>query len=385
MKNMILLFIIGIILLLHSCATESSIKDTFLLQPTDTYLNFPIDEDTRLPKYCLWTFEDAGKEYLAFPNGGKEILFYDIESESLLKKSEYMFEGVDGVGYIHSFSITDFDHIYIPSMNEPIIYETDTTSRIRTKIRYGKTDKGLHLLPTEFCINSPMIILGDHFYISQYRNRGLGEKCLTESPRGVMIDRITEKGIITPLKYIIPVENMQDAHLLTSGDGGSVCFDGENLVYSYELIDTVYTLSTDFSVIKKYPAKSKFIEETKFEVVRNATLEQKLKRICELPIYGNIIYDKYRDVYYRFTFPEVEMDKEKSYLDIFHSGRKQFSIIILDKNMNIVGETLFPEYTYNPNLVFIRKDGLYLSISHVKRLDFDENTLRFQKIELVEM
>lgn len=53
--------------------------------------------------------------------------------------------------------------------------------------------------------------------------------------------------------------------------------------------------------------------------------------------------------------------------------------------MNIVGETLFPEYTYNPNLVFIRKDGLYLSISHVKRLDFDENTLRFQKIELVEM
>ena len=134
-------------------------------------------------------------------------------------------------------------------------------------------------------------------------------------------------------------------------------FDGENLVYSYELIDTVYTLSTDFSVIKKYPAKSKFIEETKFEVVRNATLEQKLKRICELPIYGNIIYDKYRDVYYRFTFPEVEMDKEKSYLDIFHSGRKQFSIIILDKNMNIVGETLFPEYTYNPNLVFIRKDG----------------------------
>ena len=97
------------------------------------------------------------------------------------------------------------------------------------------------------------------------------------------------------------------------------------------------------------------------------------------------IYDKYRDVYYRFTFPEVEMDKEKSYLDIFHSGRKQFSIIILDKNMNIVGETLFPEYTYNPNLVFIRKDGLYLSISHVKRLDFDENTLRFQKIELVEM
>lgn len=107
-----------------------------------------------------------------------------------------------------------------------------------------------------------------------------------------------------------------------------------------------------------------------------------LKRTCELPTYGNIIYDKYRQVYYRFAFPEVEMEEERDYLGIYHNGRKQFSIIILDKDMNIIGETLFPEYTYNPYLLFIRKDGLYMSTSHFKRTDFDENVLRFRKIEL---
>jgi len=50
--------------------------------------------------------------------------------------------------------------------------------------------------------------------------------------------------------------------------------------------------------------------------------------------------------------------------------------------MNVLGETLFPDYTYNANLFFITKDGLYLSVTHFKRLDFDENVLRFQKIEL---
>lgn len=51
--------------------------------------------------------------------------------------------------------------------------------------------------------------------------------------------------------------------------------------------------------------------------------------------------------------------------------------------MNVVGETLFPEYTYNAYLLFVRKDGLYVSATHFKRPDFDENRLRFQKIALV--
>lgn len=69
-------------------------------------------------------------------------------------------------------------------------------------------------------------------------------------------------------------------------------------------------------------------------------------------------------------------------MEIYHNGRKRFSIIILDKEMNVLGETLFPDYTYNANLFFITKDGLYLSVTHFKRPDFDENVLRFQKIEL---
>lgn len=150
----------------------------------------------------------------------------------------------------------------------------------------------------------------------------------------------------------------------TGGNRISHCFDGTDLVYSREISDSIYKLSSDFQRVNGYLARSRCINRTKVESIADADLQKIVKRACELPVYGNIIYDKYRKMYYRFAFPEIELEKEKDYLNIYHNGRKRFSIIILDKDMNVVGDTLFPEYTYNPFLLFIHKDGLYLSTSH---------------------
>ena len=57
--------------------------------------------------------------------------------------------------------------------------------------------------------------------------------------------------------------------------------------------------------------------------------------------------------------------------------------MVLDKNLNITGDKLFPEFTYVPAAHFIREDGLYISCSHFKNPDYDDNTLCFQKIELI--
>lgn len=102
----------GVCLLLSFLA-EIKTQDLYSLQPANTYLNFSIDNDTRLPRYCLWTFEEKGKEYLCFPNIGREILFYSIEDEKMVKKVVYQTEGDHGVGMIDGFFPVDFNHIYI--------------------------------------------------------------------------------------------------------------------------------------------------------------------------------------------------------------------------------------------------------------------------------
>lgn len=58
--------------------------------------------------------------------------------------------------------------------------------------------------------------------------------------------------------------------------------------------------------------------------------------------YGALIYDKYRDVYYRFVYPATEMLPTDKCVDVWLLGRSRFSIIILNKNLEVIGETLVP-------------------------------------------
>lgn len=376
-----------IIYLLYAIAaiacTPSKHKE--VLRPSESYLAFSIDEDTRLPEFCIWTFEENGKEYLAFPNLSKEILFYDIVSGELVQKVKYVQEGNEGVGYVYGFGVKDFQNIYLASSMLPIIYVTDSTGKVKSKMEYYQADDGTQLTPAlvHTITYSPMFFLGDSLYLPQTLYPRLGDR----SPLGVMIDLKTEAKVVTPLTYKLSVGDMKEnsLQLTTGGAKVSVCYNGKSFVYSPETNDSIYELSKDFKMIRSYCAKSRYINEIVVDPVSsNMDVEKLLKRICELPAYGNMLYDKYRNVYYRFVFPKVELEQENSYLDIYHNGRKQFAIMVLDENMNVLGETLFPEYTYNANLLFINKDGLYLSTSHFKRSDFDEDVLRFQKIELKE-
>lgn len=135
----------------------------------------------------------------------------------------------------------------------------------------------------------------------------------------------------------------------------------------------------DHSSIKKIKIKSEYINKVKLlDDYGNLTPED----ACSNPNYGNLIYDKYRNVYYRIAYPKTEIEKGVRGLELRSYGRKLFSIIILDKNFNIIGETLFPKYTYNSNLVFIHKDGLYISDSHYLNPEFSDDVLSFKCFKL---
>ncbi len=62
-----------------------------------------------------------------------------------------------------------------------------------------------------------------------------------------------------------------------------------------------------------------------------------------------------------------------------------FSIIVFDENLNIIGETQMPDNTYNRMLMFVAPEGLYISTNHIKNPDFDEDYLKFELFELKEM
>ena len=138
--------------------------------------------------------------------------------------------------------------------------------------------------------------------------------------------------------------------------------------------------------IEKKKAKSKYLDNVTVFRSNEEDFQRMVKAQCEHASYGKIVYDKYRDVYYRFAYPPCDAsDYSGDYVELLRSGRKSFAILILDNQLNVVGETSFPAYTYNSNLSFILEDGLYVSLNHIKNPDYSDDILRFQKLELKEI
>lgn len=383
MCNRNFILFLSILFLLCSC-DERKTYGKYALQASDSYLTFPIDGNTRLPESFVSIFEEDGKEFLTFPNRRYEILIYELESGKLEKKVNFEKEGVDAIERIEGYLMTSFSHICIPAP-DAVIAVTDTTAKIKRRIKYGKaTNNDVVYCFPKTSIHRPLYLINDSLYLPQILNRTFGDDYIGKSPLCVVVDTTTLLIRALPLKYesvITPSEVPYSVGSLSY----SYCYNEKDFIFSYKDSEFLIKVSPEGQIIDKYLAKSRYIDKPFVGANKNWDMQKTIRLNCEIPTYGNLIYDKYRKLYYRFVFPKTEMEDGEDYMEIIHNGRKLFSIMVLDEDLNVLGETIFPEYTYNPNIFFISRNGLYLSVSHFKRPDFDENVLRFQRIELMEL
>ena len=91
MKKFLYLSVLSILL---ACSSEQKTEQAYSLQPTDQYLAYEIDEETRVPLYHMYTFEVNGTEYLTFPNREtRTLLIYELLSGKFVKKFSFDAEG----------------------------------------------------------------------------------------------------------------------------------------------------------------------------------------------------------------------------------------------------------------------------------------------------
>lgn len=370
--------------LAFSCTTTVD-TDRYSLEGTDKVLSFPIIEEVRVPQHSVSLFNEKGKDYLSFQNLPKsEILIYSMDSQSLVKRLCINTEGDNSVvGGFGGYYIADMEHIFIPSIYVSTIFVVDTAGTVKQKINYEKTKDDQLLKPFMPSDKSQMVFMGNDLYIPQTINLRLGDKAIEKSPIKVVLDTIENTIEALPMRFP-PLVSYKDFG--TAGAFGadySCCYDGNRFIYSFDADEDLYLTSSAHEKVEKKKAKSKYIDAVTVFRSNDDDFQRMIKAQCEHASYGKILYDKYRDVYYRFAYSSGAIDDYSGdYLDLFRSGRKSFSIMILDNELNIVGETSFPAYTYNSNLTFIIEDGLYISLSHIKNPDYSDDILRFQKLEL---
>jgi hypothetical protein len=97
-------------------------------------------------------------------------------------------------------------------------------------------------------------------------------------------------------------------------------------------------------------------------------------------MYADIIYDKYRDVYYRFV-ALVGDEKYLNKVDIANQYLyRPFVIMLLDSNFNVLDEMKLPIGQYNYYDYFIDNKGLWVSSNNPVNSKFDENYLRYSLV-----
>lgn len=369
------LYVFLLIAFLFSCSKSD--RNDYVLIQTNKQLLFELDSNTKNELFNYSIYKDEIKSYFTFQSPGtNRILFYDLESQQKEFEINPSIDGNNGVGLVNGFYVYNLDSIYIPNFDFKEISLINKSCTVKDKYNYEKDENGQELsinyYSSAYQRNAEKI--GRYLYLYSGPNR-----FIEKDPVTIKFDMDTHK--ITALPFNYPDYPGSDTKLKKYGleTAFSRCYDQKRFIYSFYYDENIYVASIDHQTIQKIPVKSKYFDK----VVLPGELTGQPNEFCENPWYGNLLYDKYRNVYYRIAYPQTTIEKGIRPMELLGYGRKNFSIIILDDNFQKIGETLFPDYIYNSRIMFILEDGLYISDSHYLNPNFSDDVLSFRRFELV--
>lgn len=143
-----------------------------------------------------------------------------------------------------------------------------------------------------------------------------------------------------------------------------------------------YSSTNDGDEVQLKEVKSKYLADELPLFPINGAREETYKYLFASDHYESLLYDQYRNIYYRFAFPQQETENMEE-LNQLREAPNSFSVMILDEKVDVIDEVLFDESRYIPNNVFIGKNGLYISTSHPNNPDNKEDKMVFDLIKLL--
>lgn len=367
-----------VLLLFTSCLNDNKEQNAMLVETGDK-ITFSLDAKTKNELFAYSIYEDKNKnKYFSFQNrSSNTILVYDLKTQDLMFKLELPIDGNNGIGFANGYYIHNWDSIYIPNRDIKEISLISKDLIVSNKYTYetDNANKELSLFDFSTFYYKPAEVIGDKMYIYSGPNR-----YIANDP--VSVEFNINTGDFKALPFNYPEYPGSEISLKKYGleTAFSRCFDGEKFIYSFYYDEYIYVTQPAHKDIQKIPVKSKYFNKVQLP---NELMASPID-FCENSWYGNLLYDKYRKVYYRIAYPKTEIEKEKNIrpADLICYGRKNFSIIILDKQFNVIGETKFPDYIYNSGVMMILEDGLYISDSHYLNPEFNDDVLSFRLFKL---
>lgn len=133
----------------------------------------------------------------------------------------------------------------------------------------------------------------------------------------------------------------------------------ENHVLSFNIDPNLYVYDLITKQTKIKNCQSSFQKSLPQTMPLNFAddINRRTEHLLQNPIYLDILYDKYRDCYYRFFYNAMTLQKpDGSYNNL---NDKQKVLMIIDKDFNVIKEIELPRRSKLINS-FVAKEGLYI-------------------------
>jgi|GEM_PF-1252504 len=93
----------------------------------------------------------------------------------------------------------------------------------------------------------------------------------------------------------------------------------------------------------------------------------------------NVMYDEFRDVYYRFSLRNINYRNGRYFNSVLE---KPLVLMIFNKNFEVIKEIELPLYLYAANTWFVTAEGLFISATNQKKENIDPGFLTYHIFKL---
>lgn len=348
------------------------------LEASGVVISLEIDEKTPNVSLGFSAFEGLLFNIIWERN---EIQIYDIAKGDLVKNLNFENEGEQGVGDLFGFHVHNLDSIFLFGQSVPMIYLTDTSGIIKQRLRYVVPDgySSAFVHPSYFL--SQPIVSGDELLVKTHVNGNYREFTNELLSASHMVYSINlTNGNVRFINHLYPGDYLVEGlkHFESSMAKGK-----DKIVYSLFGDHRLFYASSFEEDLQSKDVSSQYLDARLKLFPSGGERLETMQYMNTSSRYDNLIYDPYRNLYYRFAYPTLNIS-ELNEIQRLRTAPGPFVIMVLDDELNILGETYFEAGRYLPTNFFIHKDGLYLSINHPDHPENDEDMFKFELLRVAE-
>ncbi|ADR21852.1 hypothetical protein MATR_05150 [Marivirga tractuosa] len=347
----IFIFALLSISILNSCQksyqnAENS-QTNFALEIASS-LTFDLDNTKTAYNRGVQVYPSQNPQYLLlFHSHGKYTSIYDLKSQDLLNENQFDFEGSKSVPKSINFAYThNFDSIFLFDPLPQQIYLVDSAGN--NIDQFGLQLEDLHYTYPDGI--HPAYFKKTKLYLPTYPSP---MENATSSDYGMVEFDIARKSLGT--KYNLSEkydEGFWDKHSYRKAIS-TFNEDNNSIIMSFPNDEYIYVTDAQGNKSKHFGGSSemKTLKPLAGELYNDD--ERTFRIQAEQGFYSGLKYDRWRKVYYRFAYNPISKFADRSTLG------KNASIIILNNEFKIIGESPINAKKYSFGINFINEDGLY--------------------------